>query len=200
MLPASLAWLAALLAHIIPLSTSSSLVTQPPHPLSPQTPPQTLEFELRHLHAVSPAGHVLFATPSQQEVQLHATSFNINVNEQHHTLHTRPVKTYRPGARSFDAFSSRTTHPHQHAFNSYRPNKGVELLRWDEDEVPGPDVTRRDTLLTLAKMTSNAYYPNSTETGWWDLGGNWTFVRHSFIYMPIYFLLNLLPCYVHTLE
>ena len=31
------------------------------------------------------------------------------------------------------------------------------VLDWEEDEVEGPDIERRDTLLTLAKMTYNAY-------------------------------------------
>lgn len=48
---------------------------------------------------------------------------------------------------------------------------------WEEDEVPAPDTSSRETLLTLAKMTSNAYYKNETDSGWWDLSGNWTSVR-----------------------
>ena len=41
-----------------------------------------------------------------------------------------------------------------------------------------PDVTSRETLLMLAKMTSNAYiYPE--ETGWYDLDGEWNVVSSS---------------------
>jgi lipase ATG15 len=39
---------------------------------------------------------------------------------------------------------------------------------WEDTEVEAPDVTDRETLRTLAKMTSNAYVlPESTE--WWPL-------------------------------
>jgi lipase ATG15 len=41
---------------------------------------------------------------------------------------------------------------------------------WEDVEVLGPDVTDRQTLITLAKMTSNAYVlPDSGE--WWPLEG-----------------------------
>jgi len=47
-------------------------------------------------------------------------------------------------------------------------------LTWGEEEVLGPDVTSRDTILRLAKMTNNAYaYPEEGERKWYDLGGNW---------------------------
>jgi lipase ATG15 len=41
---------------------------------------------------------------------------------------------------------------------------------WEDVEVLGPDVTDRQTLITLAKMTSNAYVlPDSGE--WWNTDG-----------------------------
>jgi lipase ATG15 len=41
---------------------------------------------------------------------------------------------------------------------------------WEDVEVDAPDVTDRQTLITLAKMTSNAYVlPDSGE--WWGLEG-----------------------------
>ena len=49
------------------------------------------------------------------------------------------------------------------------------LLDWDEDEVPGPDVESRETLLELAKITNNAYLEPG-EPGWYELGDNWNVV------------------------
>ena len=50
------------------------------------------------------------------------------------------------------------------------------ILDWDEEEIVGPDVESRETLLALAKMTSNAYLqPDDKE--WYPLGKNWTTVR-----------------------
>lgn len=50
------------------------------------------------------------------------------------------------------------------------------LLDWDEEETVGPDTESRDTLLVLAKMTSNAYL-QPDDKGWYSLGENWTTVR-----------------------
>ena len=52
------------------------------------------------------------------------------------------------------------------------------LIDWQEDEVPGPDVTRRETLLLLAKMTSNTYFEPHTR-GWYNLTDEWNVVRYS---------------------
>ena len=50
------------------------------------------------------------------------------------------------------------------------------LLNWQEDEVFGPDVMRRETLLLLAKMTSNTYY-EPYKRGWYNLTDDWDVVR-----------------------
>lgn len=50
-------------------------------------------------------------------------------------------------------------------------------MDWEEDEIVGPNVESRETLLELAKMTNNAYLqPN--ETGWYSLNETaWNAVR-----------------------
>ena len=50
------------------------------------------------------------------------------------------------------------------------------LDSWDEVEVPGPNVTDRETLRGLAMMTNNAYHERSDKKGWYDLGRNWNSV------------------------
>jgi len=50
------------------------------------------------------------------------------------------------------------------------------LSSWDEAEVPGPNVTDRETLHTLAMMTNNAYYQDLGKKGWYDLGPDWNSV------------------------
>ena len=50
------------------------------------------------------------------------------------------------------------------------------LFDWDEGEIVGPDTESRETLLLLAKMTSNAYL-QPDDKGWYSLGENWTTVR-----------------------
>jgi hypothetical protein len=50
------------------------------------------------------------------------------------------------------------------------------VLDWEEGQVSGPDVTRRETLLLLAKMTGNSYYvPGYCK--WYNLTGEWRLVR-----------------------
>lgn len=41
---------------------------------------------------------------------------------------------------------------------------------WDDVEIPGPDVTDRQTLIALAKMASDAYILPGTDE-WWPVNG-----------------------------
>lgn len=43
---------------------------------------------------------------------------------------------------------------------------------WDDVEIPGPDITDRQTLLALAKMASDAYILPGTDEWWPVLGYN----------------------------
>jgi lipase ATG15 len=47
-----------------------------------------------------------------------------------------------------------------------------QSLDWEEEIVPGPDVESRETLLTLAKMSNNAYVEPG-DAYWYDLGERW---------------------------
>ena len=49
------------------------------------------------------------------------------------------------------------------------PNYDDDRGGWEDVEIQGPDVTDRQTLITLAKMMSNAYVlPDGGE--WWPVG------------------------------
>ncbi|KAI5831372.1 alpha/beta-hydrolase [Schizophyllum commune Tattone D] len=131
------------------LIISTHLVTPPPAP-----EPPALEFQLRHHHGVaanSTSPRVIFADVPQA---FHTASQS--------TIQTRPVTIHRPS--SFAAFNS--------ARFRFRNPLDIEPLRWDAEEVPGPDYTRRDVLLQLAKMTHNSYYEPSNKE-WYDLGKDW---------------------------
>lgn len=42
---------------------------------------------------------------------------------------------------------------------------------WTMDEIAGPNMTDKATILTLATMASNAYVPNENATDWVEVGG-----------------------------
>lgn len=129
--------------------------------LVPLPPPQrndSLRFELRHYHAVSPDNHVVFSDVPPA-AQLTKTPYIVR---------TRSITTFRPS--SLDQFHRARSH-----LRRTEDWGAATQLLWDEDEVIGPDVENRSTLLELAKMTNNAYVkPDSPE--WYKLDSNWTVV------------------------
>ena len=128
-------------------------VPQSTSPLSRHTP----NFRLRHLHAVTPSAHVYFAdVPPHSSLYPDAQPLSIPIS---------PVRTARP--HSAAAFAEARA-------LSMRGQSSA--LHWEEDEIPGPDVSKRETLLLLAKMTSNAYIEPNTD-GWYNLTDEWDIVR-----------------------
>ncbi|SRR6266571_2492372 len=128
-------------------------------PNVPQRPisSQTLTFQLRHFHAVTPSAHVYFA-----DAPLRST---INADTQPLSISTAPVRTARP--------------PSAAAFSEARAlsmRAQTSALDWEDHEIPGPDVSKRETLLLLAKMTSNAYVEPDTGE-WYNLTDEWGIVR-----------------------
>ncbi|KAH9945068.1 alpha/beta-hydrolase [Epithele typhae] len=151
-------WLAPFLAA--PLHNYLS----PPAP-APTRASRPLRFELRHLHAISPDARVVFRDVRQADVRA------LGVADEY-ALRPRKVKTHRPrSAAAFERARARSAR--------LRESEAVE---WDEDEVEGPDVADRETMLLLAKMTNNAYLAPD-EQGWYDLGSEWN-VSYPFGWEP----------------
>jgi lipase ATG15 len=125
--------------------------------------PDSLYFELRHLHAVSPSARVVFSDVS--------TTGNGGMNHLTHStpyaVGTRSVNSYRPPESFFPLFyaANRRARRRQSATHE-------ESSLWKVKKVPGPDVESRETLLHLAKMSNNAYVLPE-DGGWYDLGDDW---------------------------
>ena len=121
-----------------------------------------LLFELRHVHAVSPEAHVVWGDISHLDTLLEG---------RYHGYHarTRSMKAIKPS--SPDAF--------HRARALSKLSRQSASLDWDEDDIQGPNVEDRETLLDLAKMTNNAYLEPG-EAGWYDLGGDWNVVSALF--------------------
>jgi lipase ATG15 len=127
-------------------------------PNVPQRPiSQTLTFRLRHFHAVTPSAHVYFADASSLST--------LNADTQPLSISTAPVRTARP--ISATAFSEA---------RALSMRAQSVALDWEDHEIPGPDVSKRETLLLLAKMTSNAYVEPDTDA-WYNLTDEWGVVR-----------------------
>lgn len=140
-LGSSLDSMISILPRALQVLLGSTLWHANPPPSTPSTP-RPLSFQLRHEHAVSDAGRNVFSNVPP--------SFALAV----HTLSTAYQSVHRPS--SFAAFS----HARRNALSPV----------WHEDEIVAPNVTDRNTLLTLAKMTSNDYTTPS-EKDWYQLDG-----------------------------
>ena len=133
-------------------------------PTSPQR--NTLNFRLRHFHAVTPSAHVYFA-----DVPFHSPLHpDSDSDSQPLSIPIAPVRTARP--------------PSAAAFSEARAlsMRGQSTtLDWEEDDIMGPDVSKRETLLLLAKMTSNAYVEPDTDW-WYNLTDEWDIVRSHIVF------------------
>lgn len=129
--------------------------------LTPRTPPPPppLQFELRHLHAVSSSAHVIFSDVAST---FHSQSDTQGSTSHPYSLQPRSIKTFRP--------------PSNDAFTRVRKRSALfaesERLDWDEADMLGPDVEKREVLLELAKMANNAYVDPS-DPEWYDLDPKW---------------------------
>ncbi|KAG6865975.1 hypothetical protein C0991_009977 [Blastosporella zonata] len=135
MLPATLTSLLVAFTHIFSTNSLDKI----------ERPSHALQFQLRHLHAVSDSAHVVFSDVQPRTLDAHS-------NDQGpfsdlYTIRSRKISSFRPP--SFQAFSNAR-------IRSIRFGQS-EHLQWNEEEIVGPDVERRETLLELAKMTNNAY-------------------------------------------
>ena len=122
----------------------------------------TLNFRLRHFHAVTPSAHVYFA-----DVPLHPS---LHPDSQPLSIPIAPVRIARP--------------PSPAAFSEARElslHGQSTTLDWEEGDIMGPDVSKRETLLLLAKMTSNAYVEPDTDW-WYNLTDEWDIVRSHFVF------------------
>ncbi|TFK63120.1 alpha/beta-hydrolase [Pluteus cervinus] len=126
------------------------------------TTPRSLKFHLRHAHAaVLSADDDSFDTAAARpRVIFSDYSPSSAFVSDDYAISTTTVVAHKPP--SFDAFS-------QARHRSMRFQQS-ESLTWKDVEVDGPDVTKRENLLMLAMMTSNAYFERGNKE-WYEVGG-----------------------------
>ncbi len=161
LLPLPLANLALSLSRLFPANVGQ-------HPHARPGPPRSnvLNFHLRHFHVATSSAHVYFADAP------HDLSPARSLASSPLSIVTSPLRTTRPSSPD-----------HFQAARHLSKLGQSALLDWQEDEVSGPDVTRRETLLLLAKMTGNTYF-EPHKPGWYNLTDNWNVVRHPLLPPP----------------
>lgn len=158
-----------------------------------------LEFELRQVHSLSNDAQVIFrdvpprpkdeakidwnpTTPTSSSAPTLVSISHPPSSSSTHRLKTRKVKTFKPPP--FQVIQQARTWSRAHGQSLNRDASGNRPLGypdvdvfWEEEEVEGPDVEDRQTLLELAKMTNNAYV-EPQDPAWYDLGDEWVHVSY----------------------
>lgn len=124
--------------------------------------PKSTTFTLRHQHATANDTRILFHDTPKSFVG------DDYVVKQREVLVHKPSSMEKLNEAMYNSAYSMKTDAHL----------------WQTSTVPAPDVQDRETLLTLAKMTNNAYYEPS-EKGWYDLGLPWNNTVRSNVYRLI---------------
>lgn len=117
-----------------------------------------LSFHLRHQHAVTNTSRVIFSDVGSSQLLSHSLSTPADPHT--YDVETSHLLTHRPS--SYAAFHDARLRSMLHGQN--------DGALWHPEEVFGPDVTDRETLLSLAKMSSNAYTA-SPDTDWYSVDG-----------------------------
>lgn len=138
-------------------------------------------FTLRHVHRThADTGRVRWGNVSRDVVAASLLGDTRDGSSAHtHSLQTRRTSVHRPASQA--AFHAARAHSRRR-----KKEKSVlgrfaldrewgQSVGWEEEDVQGPALDKRETVVTLAKMTNNAYL-TPDEAGWYDLGGNWTTV------------------------
>ena len=137
---------ATLIALISSLLWTSSSTLQNSSP--------AITFQLRHRHAVTNTSRIIFSDVVQD-----FSSIGDDVAQ--YSIKTRVNRIPRP--ESFDAFNK-----------ARRYRRGLtSTFDWYDWDVASPDISKRTTLLQLAKMSYDAYEADNT-TDWYDPSDSWS--------------------------
>ncbi|KAJ7339303.1 Alpha/Beta hydrolase protein [Mycena albidolilacea] len=128
------------------LVLAAFLWTKDPH----NATPAPIRFQLRHEHAV-------VANGSRSLFSDVPPSFLGN----HYEIPTKYIETHKPASAA--AYSDARLYSMRHAQSP--------VLAWNSVQVEGPDVSKREALLQLAKMTSNSYVGDRGHKSWYPLDG-----------------------------
>ncbi|KAF2019539.1 alpha/beta-hydrolase [Aaosphaeria arxii CBS 175.79] len=170
---------ASLLLGFLAVSSASQIPILPPPPISPDSPPQAQvhEFSLKHIfhHGtyLHPDLHRRLDVPENAAVWM-AEDAHSSDRERVPPLRIRsePMNIQRLVDRSKETIDG---------ILEWGRSKGrsVQLAEdaWTTDEIPGPNVTDKETVLTFARMAANAYIMEPGTGEWQDVKGGFNYTE-----------------------
>jgi lipase ATG15 len=167
---------ASLLLSFLAVSSAAELPILPP-PVAPQPHSTTKDFSLRHVFH-----HGTYRYPQLHRRLDVPENAAVWMTEEVHSTERQPLPRLRVKAEtmSIQRLADRSREAIDGILDWGR-NKGraVQLAAedWTIDDIAGPNVTDRETVLSFARMASNAYIlePNTGE--WEDVGGGFNYTE-----------------------
>ena len=118
-----------------------------------------ITFQLRHRHAVTNTSRIVFS-----DIPWEFSSFGDDIPQ--FSIQTKFNRIPRP-----ESFA---------AYNNARRNPQRDMIDWRDWDVASPDISKRSTLLQLAKMSFDAYEADN-KTQWYDLSDSWNSVPFGWL-------------------
>ena len=150
------------------ISGPSPIISEPQMPISSMK--QEHDFTLRHMYAYSVHDHpeVYRRLDIRPGDVIWADSGGQGERSRLGTLHAKSIQT------TIERLSDRSVSRMQSLYHTARLTGASPILdasEWTADNVSGPDVTDKETVLTLAKMSWNAYTAEPGTGEWQDETG-----------------------------
>ncbi|KAF2133612.1 autophagy related lipase-like protein Atg15 [Dothidotthia symphoricarpi CBS 119687] len=167
---------ASLLLSFLAVSTAMELPVLPP-PTTPHVHDTERDFSLRHIfhHGTHkhPDLHRRLDVPEKAAVWM---------AEDEHSAQRQPVPRLRVKAEtmSIQRLADRSKDTINGILDWGRTHgKAVQLAAedWTIDDIAGPNVTDRETVLSFARMASNAYILEPGTEDWYDVGGGFNYTE-----------------------
>jgi lipase ATG15 len=168
---------ASLLLSFLAVSGAVELPVLPPPPLAPHADGTAKDFSLRHIFH-----HGTYKHPQlhrRLDVPEHAAVWTA---EELHSTQREPVPQLRVKAApmSIERLADRSREAIDGILEWGRlKGHAVQLAAedWTIDEIPGPNITDRETVLSFARMASNAYIVEPDTGEWEDVGGGFNYTE-----------------------
>lgn len=168
---------ASLLLSFLAVSSAVELPILPAPPISPQPHNTAKDFSLRHIFH-----HGTYKYPQLHRRLDVPENAAVWTAEELHATEREPVPRLRVKAEqmSIQRLADRSKETIDGILEWGRlKGRAVQLAAedWTIDEIPGPNVTDRETVLSFARMASNAYIlePNTGE--WEEVGGGFNYTE-----------------------